>query len=123
MKKQVKHFEVPVNMLDGATPCGELTVCGVGYFWPQETPEDQIDYDIDQVFFEDKDILPALKWQCGGSVKEIDELHDAIIAHLRGYFRPESVTVVNSATSTNQDLPDIFKVFGDAINPYHVKTA
>lgn len=123
MKKQVKHFEVKINMLNGATPCGELTVCGVGYFWPQETPEDQIDYDVDQVFFEDKDVLPVLKWQYG-SVKEIDELHEAVMSHLEGYFRPDTVTVVNRVQAPEPTFPDLPAALNVALAPFFkVKTA
>lgn len=94
--KQSKHFELSIPMTESSSQSGakrfyslgDLTICGVAYFYPNEDHKNQIDYDIDQVFFSGKDIKPALEW-LHGSLKETDEIHNPIVSFLQKMFRPD----------------------------------
>lgn len=115
-RKITKHFEFSYRMLSSSDrpgskpyPLGDLTICGVGEFFPNEDPEDQIVYDIDQIFFEGKDIKPVLDWM-EGSVKEIDEIHDATISHLQGLFRADDV--IEMPKDNYQPFPDMEQLAG-----------
>ena len=50
-----------------------------GLLFPDDTPEDQYDYDLDTILYKGTDIIDLLTAQYGGP-KEWDALHDAVMA-------------------------------------------
>lgn len=113
MRKETKNFRFTIPMTGNISFHGEsehkgdLTLSGVGYFFPQEEINEQVDYDLDEVLFNDINIMPVLEWLNNGSVKEIDDIDDAIVAHLHGLFRPY----------------DVFESLAAALSPSPIKKA
>lgn len=91
-RKRLQPFELTIPMTGSTVqpgsnpfPLGMLTIIGISYFFPNEEKENQFDYDIDGVLFNDTDVLPVLKWM-EGSAKEITEIDDYVMAHIPSLF-------------------------------------
>lgn len=98
MKPQTANFEFTLPMTDFVIGpvgndrpvlIGNLTISGDAKFWPESPMPEAIDYNIASIEYNDIDILPVLDWMMSGSAREKDEIHNAIISHLEGIFKPE----------------------------------
>lgn len=95
MKKISKRFSAPL-MINNET----IIVCGIAYRWPNEDPKqvDEFDFDIDEVYYGNENIIAALKALNDNDIKNYRELkigaHDYIVNMFRneqdwkidGYF-------------------------------------
>lgn len=101
-RKRTKKFEFILPMPSvsrgyGSTDVfslGDLTISGSAYHFPNEEPNDRFDYDIDEVMFNDINIINVLKWM-EGSVKEIDEVHNAAMSHITWLFSEKDVDIAD----------------------------
>lgn len=116
-RKVSKHFEfiIPMTVISqqfGATKAysnGDLTITGVGYYFRNEDPENSFSYDVDDVFFEGKNIKAVFEWM-EGSIKEVEEIHNACMAHVQGLFSEEA------ERERDEDL-ELLETIGNALNP------
>ena len=89
MAKKSFHFEIAIPLpgveFNKMVNYGDLQISGVGYYWPNEEPENQYDFDIDQVHMNGGDITGLLKF-LEGSPKEFPFIHDPCLAHVQKHF-------------------------------------
>lgn len=84
MKKISKRFSAPITINDET-----IIVCGVAYRWPDEDPKqvDEFDFDIDEVYHGNENIITALKALNWNDIKNYRELkvgaHDYIVNMFR----------------------------------------
>lgn len=96
-RKQSKHFEVTIPFTEKGQFLTELTVCGVGYCFPNEHPGEMYDLDIDEVFYKDKKTdtivqipISVVEAISGGySINEIDHIYEPCLEHMQYLFSPD----------------------------------